>query len=697
MSDEVSLELENRDDQRLKGGIFARIFQTFGFNGHVNYAFIYGTWEIIRAQTSLDKYFCLLEVWNMILHIAYAFIFLQNVLSNNLHRDPVKGRQKIPEKLIVTDYEHVEDYENTRNTCFALFALLDVLLTPIPMRVAHVIYPLSYSLVYTVFLYMMFKLKGFVLYKQLDWDKNPKQALNAVGYGVLIVTLMHIYIVGLSNFRDYFVSILDDSKTPKQLQNLRSQKRLARRKLMNFVEGPDGRVIEITLEKHAQTPTSDVFIKTVKELKQVKGPEPESPSSEEDEKQDNGPETEHVGEPENDFIPISTPVKPPPQPRYATPDKPGMVYSSSSSSNEEEDDFLEAIKDVTLPQPPTMGKSKHKRPSRIPVPIHKLGLHLKPRDSKEAIQHKLSIDRNRPESPPTPPFIRLVQTLIQQHKEKKQGLESNLKKADQDPNREAFGKGVAHVTIVGAKEEAETKRAKGSGSKSGSWVGVEYSSEDVNEPSHDAPKQTKDKPIAAAVINTPAHVKEWKEKNKDIFDDFNSKLIHKLQKEHDKRLGVGDMPDQIRKSKFASDQNRTEGPDPVKKIKRKGKQMRKGILKPAEGEKQKNHDKKRHAKLIKRRSERMFLIRQGQSVYHPLETPNIKQVTSFHYLGTKLKGEKANKKVLNPQELQAYKEHPGIATTDDVQVSGARSLVSFHPVVRYFEVNEGKGESRRKK
>lgn len=54
-------------------------------------------------DSELSKFFSLMEVWAMIIHIAYAFIFLQNVLANNLHRDNVKHRQKIPERLVVTD------------------------------------------------------------------------------------------------------------------------------------------------------------------------------------------------------------------------------------------------------------------------------------------------------------------------------------------------------------------------------------------------------------------------------------------------------------------------------------------------------------------------------------------------------------------------------------------------------------------
>lgn len=456
------------------------------------------------------SFFCLIETWTLILQIFYAIIFLSNVLDNNLYREDVRHRQKIPETIVVTDtvvkggqrlfickrysilptnylnvaegtvwllfnvlatinairfaglilnkihiyYTHRVDLEKTR-VC-AMFALIvaDIILTPIPVNFLHVVYPLVYYAGYSLFLNQLFRMRQTKLYEN-DGRKGWRFYL----VRFLLLSLAHLCVYMVARFRDYIISKLDDSQTPEKIHDLRTQKRLMRRRLMNYVEGPDGRIVEITLEKQCLEGKRDEVImrdkntknsrkRTLSEVPVWGRPEAESTDVETIKAVRGGRWGETSVEEElSDSIPISVPVKPPPQERYmATPKKDRF----SSSSSEE----MESVKKHISRLPKAPGTSHHRlhhhgrEKSYHSVHLsHNLHTENQLEDSELELDEKLRFlalgrtyrarnsisyissrkENNQPEgskesegdpeSPPTPPLFKMVQAAMDKQKD----------------------------------------------------------------------------------------------------------------------------------------------------------------------------------------------------------------------------------------------------------------------------------------
>jgi hypothetical protein len=88
-----------------------------------------------------------------------------------------------------------------------------------------------------------------------DIYKFPRN-LQIIGLSILC----HFLIVILARLRDFIISLLDRTRTQAYLQQVRSQKRLARRKIMFPIYGPDGELDRIVLEYGHGTLAPDEFI-----------------------------------------------------------------------------------------------------------------------------------------------------------------------------------------------------------------------------------------------------------------------------------------------------------------------------------------------------------------------------------------------------------------------------------------------------
>lgn len=687
----------------------------------------------------------------------------------------------------------MEEIESLRAYSNGVLILADVILAPIPMRLSHVIFPVIFFSLYHVYLGLIYHYTEIVLYKSLDW-KNQDEFYQRFFTKLGVLIIIHIALTGLSALRDYGISLFDDSRTPQQLQNLRSQKRLARRKLMNYIEGPDGRIVGISLDKHTFEPGHDEVIK--KANQENSSDESEGSAKDEvlvginmfkkmsraslfggddDVKQSLQKLQSVVITKENlpDVIPLTAKTMPPPAPRYTTPEKDDTQFSSSSSSTEDEkqayNTFSERFTSAqSVPSGSRRNISKNTGSKMSAASLHRFGVLVKPRDSKENIYHKLE---HADDSPPTPPFVKLVQTLITINKQKKMEEENERKmnimksiKSEMKPIMKLRA-GAATVRVVRSEDEkkvvvkpqvgmpSKNDNIQGQGGQKSYQIGASYISSrgrgrggrgrksqfdkfidrlprasdrmkgltPIVKQEDDKDGQTGDlggKPVGARVVivNSTGGKDNQEDMGSDKpMSEFHQELTGKLQKERNKRLGSDDT-----EAKDIGIGKKEGGKLSKKKksIKKKKKRL-KGILKNKDfdtaGDLGESYSKqqKREQKLLKRREERALKGKHGKPAYDALSVPEGAEdstSTTFHFVGTKLKGEKADKTTVPVEDVPLYRTHPGIGTTDDgvvedgegetlSTVQQSKSIVTFHPIVKLFEVDEVRrgGDRRGKK
>lgn len=686
----------------------------------------------------------------------------------------------------------MEDIESLRAYSMGVLILADVILTPIPMRFSHVIFPVLFFSLYHVYLGLLFHHTGIILYKSLNW-MNEKEFYQRFFTKVGVLIIIHAALTGLSALRDYVISLLDDSRTSQQLQNLRSQKRLARRKLMNYIEGPDGRIVGISLDKHSLDPGHDEVIQKAR-------PRKSSDESEENAKNealeginmfkkqssrasifvpndgagdlkqslDRMKSVVTTGENLPEIVPLTAKTMSPPGPRY-TPEKDDAQFSSSSSSPDDDEQALKKISErfATAMSVPSDSRQRSRsrvrtRAQRSASSLHQFGVLVKPRDSKENIYQKLE---HLDDSPPTPPFVKLVQTLITLNKKKKAEEEAERKmniikgiKSEVKPIIKTR-QGTASVKVVRSEDEkkvvvqpqvgipskkdniqqqSDNKKsyeigasylaARGRGRSnqkshfdkfidnlpraSNRMKGLTPKSEEAQQQQDDkngSTGGTENKPVGARVIivnRTPGNDNQEDKRSDKSMSEFHKELTGKLEIERNKRIGSNDTePKGILVGKKEGRKSSKK-----KKSKKKKKKGLKGILKNKDFDTAgdpgapSSRRQKREQRLLKRKEERALKGKHGKPVYDPLSVPEGAEdttSTTFHYVGTILHGEKAEKTVVPVEDVPLYRTHPGIGTTDDgvvedgegktvATVEQSKSIVTFHPIVKLFEVDEVK-------
>lgn len=88
----------------------------------------------------------------------------------------------------------------------ALFALIDIFVTGLPMNILHVVYPLLFGAAYAVFSVIYYSAHGtdglghHYVYSALDWSK-PEKAFGFVLLSVVVEVVMYAGIYGLYRLR----------------------------------------------------------------------------------------------------------------------------------------------------------------------------------------------------------------------------------------------------------------------------------------------------------------------------------------------------------------------------------------------------------------------------------------------------------------------------------------------------------------
>jgi len=231
-----------------------------------------------------------------------------------------------------------------------------------------------------------------------------------------------------------------------------------------------------------------------------------------------------------------------------------------------------------------------------------------------------------------------------------------------------------------------------------------------------------DRPQGPKVINVgssggkgkPVKSEEDSSKPKTVFHSELTKKLEEVQVQRQSLSQMGRKLSQVSRKSFQSDGRKSESgrklPTGVRLVEGVTEVMDKpvqtrGILRR---ERRESQVRRREVKIIKRKEGRLKEGKHGLPVYDPLTVPDIEhQETSFHYLGVKLKRPllaPTTKNALSKDDLKLFQSHPGFSTTDNVDVNkkkfeaqdqeAARSIVAFHPVVKYFNLNEKKKKQK---
>ena len=93
----------------------------------------------------------------------------------------------------------------------ALFALIDIFVTGIPMNILHMVYPMAFGAVYAVFTVIYYSAHGtdgyghHYIYSVLNWGK-PGVAFGFVLLCVVIEAVLHACVYGLYRLRAFLIS-----------------------------------------------------------------------------------------------------------------------------------------------------------------------------------------------------------------------------------------------------------------------------------------------------------------------------------------------------------------------------------------------------------------------------------------------------------------------------------------------------------
>lgn len=500
--------------------------------------------------------------------------------------------------------------------------------------------------------YLVYAYNGLLLYTHVNWRDDVEGAFQAYTGYVAVVILVHALLCFLSHVRDFIISCLDDSKTEGQMQNLRCQKRLARRKVMNYIEGPDGRIIGISLDKRISYDIDEAeeVIKTADEDEEGSSSSSNEEKVSEVQKKKTSADLEGV-------VPITTAIKPPPRLRYKSPPSRAIFSSSSSEDDGRKKDDLAALKKIQLPSPPrrpgSRGQESRTQLTKLPIHFHKLGLQVKPRDSKEAIHRNISTLQEHSSgssSPPTPPMVKLVETLMKADRQAKEAVRLAKEKE-----------------IAASKRNIEFPRPTESEKAELALKAERPLSLVPPPPVYPVPGERK--PIAGRIINAGENIKQWDTvKTLDQSEggpntiDFHAELVKKLQSEQQARRDSG---------KFIA--VHVDRPIIRPKLHRTLSDKIRSILKgrALSDEEVKRESERRKAKLLQRREQRLTQGVHGKPVYDPLEEPDIERSTTFHLIGSRLKVEN-EKTVVSRRDLEKYRNHPGVGTSDTVLPLGSK-------------------------